>query len=154
MQIIIREEPCHLTQKRIQKLVDFFARRIESRLKNSRASFDRVWTRSTPKFWITDQPTGAMTRYVKLWNHTNATLAGVRDDFSYLILRVVVAIGTQLMKLRKLLAFDPKPLVLGQMPMKHIELHAAIASRLRLRTSIVWKCRATSIISPRQGKRG
>ena len=123
MQVLIRKERGHLTKKCFEKLVDFFARRIESRLKNSRTAFDRVWTRSTAEFGMTDQPTRAMTGNIKLRNDTNATIASVSDDFFYLFLRVVVTIGTHLMKLRKLLTLNTEALVLGQMPMKDIQLH-------------------------------
>jgi hypothetical protein len=124
VEILIGKQRGHLTKKHIQEFVDLFARWIEGWLKNSRPAFDRVWAGSTTKFRMPDQPTRGMTWHVKLRNHANATVAGICDDFSYLILGVVMTIRPHLMKLRKLLTFNTKSLVLGQMPMKYIKFYS------------------------------
>src|SRR6185369_8634223 len=102
VQVVVREERGHLAQKRFEKLVDFFARRIEGGLEDSRATLDRVWTRRAAELGITDEPARAVTRYVKLRHNANAAIACVRDDVFHLFLRVVVAVRSELVQLRKL----------------------------------------------------
>src|SRR5438552_12404714 len=120
--ICVRKKRRHLTKKLIEKLVNLLARGIERRLKNSHATFNRVRTRRTAQLGITNQPTGAMTGYVKLGNDTDGALAGVTDKLPYLVLAVIESIRSHLMKLRKFFALNAKSLILGQMPMQNIEL--------------------------------
>src|SRR5437660_1631998 len=114
--ICVREKRGHLTKKLIEKLINLLARGIERGLKDSRAAFNRVGTRRTSQFGVTDQPTGAVTGYVKLRNHPDAALASVVNNLPYLFLAVVETIRSHLMKLRKFFALNPKALILGQMP--------------------------------------
>src|SRR6266508_3670561 len=58
--ISIREKGRHFPQKSIEKLVDLVACGIEGRLKNSGCTFDRIRTRRTAEFRITNQPTCAV----------------------------------------------------------------------------------------------
>src|SRR3984893_11364102 len=90
--IRVREKRRHLTKTRIENIVNLLARGIERRLKNSRSAFNRVGTRRTAQLRVTDQPTGAVTGYVKLRNDPDAALAGVINDLPYLFLAVVETI--------------------------------------------------------------
>ena len=69
------------------------------------------------------QPARAVSRNIKLRHNANAAIASVSDDLSDLILRVIVAVRSKLMQLGKLLALDTKALILGEMPVKNIQLH-------------------------------
>src|SRR5215213_1662343 len=53
VQVVVREERSHFTEKRFQEFVDFFARRIERGLENSRAALNRVWTRCAAELRMT-----------------------------------------------------------------------------------------------------
>src|SRR5882762_1738751 len=110
--ICVREKRRHLTKKRIEKLVNLFARGIERRLKNSRAAFNCVGTGCTAELRVTDQPAGAVTGYVKLRNDTDAALASVINELPYLFLAVVETIRSHLMKLGEFLTLNPKALIL------------------------------------------
>src|SRR6266511_2070350 len=90
--ISIGKEVGHLTKKRIEKLVDLLACGIQGRLKNSGCTFDRIRTRRTAESGITNQPTGAVTGNIKLWHDTDAARAGIINNLSDLILRVVETI--------------------------------------------------------------
>src|SRR6266511_1971975 len=90
--ISIREKGRHFPQKSIEKLVDLVACGIEGRLKNSGCTFDRIRTRRTAEFRITNQPTCAVTGDIKLWHDTDAARAGIINNLSDLILRVVETI--------------------------------------------------------------
>src|SRR5215203_5590237 len=90
VQVIIGKERGHLAQECFEKLVDVLACRIECRLKDSRPAFDRVWTRSTAKLGMANQPACAVTGNVKLGHDTYAAVASVRNDFLHLFLCVEV----------------------------------------------------------------
>src|ERR1051325_1161659 len=79
MQVLVREERGHLAEKSVEKLVDLFARRIESGLEDSRTAFDRVWTRRAAELRVADKPARAVAGYVKLRHHANAAVARVGD---------------------------------------------------------------------------
>ena len=72
---------------------------------------------------MTDEPARAVTGYVKLGHDANAAIARVRDDLFDLFLRVVVAVGAELVQLRKLLALDAEALVFREVPVKDVHLH-------------------------------
>src|SRR5687767_3535956 len=90
--VCVGKQSCHFTKKGVEKLVDLFARGIESRLKYSRAALNRIWTRRTAEFRMANKPTRAVAGYVKLRNDANTTIASVSDNFFYLVLCVVVAV--------------------------------------------------------------
>src|SRR6266498_3541585 len=90
--ISIREEGRHFSKKSIEKLIDLVARGIQGRFKNSGCTFDRIRTRRTAEFGITNQPTGAVSGDIKLWHDTDAARAGIINNLSDLILRVVETI--------------------------------------------------------------
>ena len=50
-------------------------------------------------------------------------IARVCDDVPHLVLRVEMAVGTELLQVREALAFDAKALIVGKMPVQHVELH-------------------------------
>src|SRR5205814_10577128 len=106
----------------VKKLVGLLARRIQCRLKNSGAAFNRVRPWSAAHFRITNQPTRAMTGNIKLGHDANAAVASISDDLTHLILCVEETIRTERMKFGKLLAFDAETLVLSQMPVKDVQL--------------------------------
>ena len=103
---------------------------------------------------IPDEPRRRMARHVELGDHADAAIARVRDHLAHLILRVVLAVGAHLLQLRKALALDAEALVIGKVPVEDVQLHGrhAVERALHVRDGIQW--RATSSISPRQGKRG
>ena len=74
---------------------------------------------------MTNEPARAVTRYVKLRHDANAAIACVRDDFFHLFLRVVVAVGSELVQLRKLFTFDAEALVFAEVPVKDVHLHGS-----------------------------
>ena len=41
----------------------------------------------------------------------------------HFVLRVEMPVGAELLKLREALAFDAKALIVGKMPVQHVELH-------------------------------
>ncbi len=123
VKVVVRKQRRHLAQKRLEEFVDFLARGIESGFKNTGSSFNRVWTRRASEFRITDQPARAVTGYIKLRNNANAAFARVSNDLFYLFLREVVAIGTELMKLGKLLALNAEALIFREVPVKDVQLY-------------------------------
>src|SRR5688572_13355293 len=125
--VLVGEERRHFAQKAVKELVDLFASRIERGLEDARTPFDRVWTRSAAEFGITNEPARAVPGNIKLRHHANAALACVSDDVFYLFLCVVIAVGSELMQFRILLAFNTKALVLCQVPVKDVHLHSCEA---------------------------
>src|SRR5215217_3651544 len=99
VQVVVRKERRHLAQKRLEKFVDLFARRIEGGLEYTRPPFNGVWTRCATELRITNEPTGAVTGYIKLRHDANAAIAGIRDDLFDLFLRIVVAVRSKLVQL-------------------------------------------------------
>src|SRR6476646_9424570 len=73
---------------------------------------------------MSNEPASAVSRDIKFGYDANATLTSVLDNFFRLLLRIKLTIRAHLMQLRKLLTFNPKPLVLRQMPMEDVELHS------------------------------
>ena len=119
----IREKSSHLTQKSIKKLVGLFAGWIESRLKNSCAALNFVRPRSAADFRVTNQPTGAVPRNIKLRHYSNATVTRISNDFAHLVLRIEETIGAERVEFGKLPALDAKALVLCQVPVKDVQFY-------------------------------
>ena len=61
-----------------------------------------------------------MARHVELRNHADSPIVRVLDDFANLLLRVVEAVRTLLLKEGEYFAFDAKTLVIGKVPMKDV----------------------------------
>src|SRR5262249_53241502 len=80
VQVLVREERRHLTQKRVEKFVDLLTCRIESRLEDAGPALDRVWTRRAAELRITDEPARAVSGNIKLRHHANAAIASIRDE--------------------------------------------------------------------------
>src|SRR5215831_9249243 len=63
-----------------------------------------------------------MAGHIELRHHPNPTLRRISNDLAGLILGVEEPVRSQLMQLGKFLALDSKSLVLGQVPVKDIQL--------------------------------
>src|SRR6266540_1327122 len=70
--ISIREEGRHFSKKSIEKLIDLVARGIQGRFKNSGCTFDRIRTRRTAEFGITNHQPGLCSGVIKSWQTTIA----------------------------------------------------------------------------------
>ncbi len=106
------------------------------------------------KFRISEEPRTAVAGNVELRHHADAAIVRVGDEFANLVLRIKHSVGTRARQLGKHFALDAKSLVVGEMPVQHVHFTAAMPSILRLSTSMGMKWRLTSMIVPRQGKRG
>ncbi len=84
----VRKKRGHLAQKTIKKFVGLLAGRIESRLKNSRASFNLVRAGSAAHLRITNQPARAVAGNIKLRHYANAAVTSVSDNLAHLVLGV------------------------------------------------------------------
>src|SRR5258706_5211755 len=121
--VSIRKQRGHLTQKSVKKFVGLFARRVERRLKDSRAAFNFERAGSTTHLRVTNEPAGAVAGNIKFRHYPNAALARISNNLAHLILRIEQTIGAERVELGELLTFDAKALVLGQMPMKDVQLY-------------------------------
>src|SRR5215510_10208283 len=72
---------------------------------------------------MSNQPTRTVPGYIKLRHNSNSSLTSILNNLFGLFLRIEKTIRTHLMKLCKLLTFDPKSLILSQVPVKHVEFH-------------------------------
>ena len=64
-----------------------------------------------------------MARNVEFGDDADAAFARVLQHFAHLCLRIEIAVGPGLLELRKELAFHAEALVVGEMPVKHVELY-------------------------------
>jgi hypothetical protein len=62
-------------------------------------------------------------RDIEFGNHANTSILRIRDHFANLFLRVIKAVGTELLQLGKPLALDAEALVVGEMPMEDVQLY-------------------------------
>ena len=92
------------------------------RIEHTPIALDLIRAWRARKLRISNQPTGGVARNVEFGDHANAAIAGVCDNLAHLFLRVVQSIGTEHVQFREALAFDAEALVVGEMPVKHIEL--------------------------------
>ena len=72
---------------------------------------------------IADKPSCAVAGHIEFRDHANASIARVLDQVADFILRVVQAVGTHLMKLRKFLAFNAEALIFREVPVEDVHLH-------------------------------
>ena len=64
-----------------------------------------------------------MSRHVELGHDANAALGGIGDYLPCLILGVVVPVRAQFVELGVAFALDAKPLIVGQVPVQHVDLN-------------------------------
>jgi hypothetical protein len=64
-----------------------------------------------------------VSRHVELGDDADPPVARVRDNLADLRLRVVQPVRSVALQPRVALALDPEPLVLGEMPVQHVQLH-------------------------------
>src|SRR5579864_3023618 len=122
MKIRVGKQPGHLADETIQKRIDIFARGVECRLKYAPHALDLKRPRGTGKFGISDQPTGGVAWNIELGHDSDATFRSISHNLAHFGLRIKLAVGTQLLEFRKSLALYPKALVIGKVPVKHIQL--------------------------------
>ena len=113
----------HFADEGVQKLIGGFARRVQGRIEHAPVALDLIGSGRTGELRIPDQPTGGVARHVELGNHANTAVLRVGDHLANLFLRIINAIGTELLKLWKTLALDTETLVVGEMPMEDVQLH-------------------------------
>src|ERR1700685_3350336 len=118
----VGKERGHLANERVEKLISGFARWVHGWIEHAPIALDLIWPRRARKLWITRQPTGSVAGNVEFRHHANAAIARVRNHVVNLVLRVVKPIGTDLLQLREALALNTETLVIGQVPMKYVEL--------------------------------
>ena len=63
-----------------------------------------------------------MARHIEFRHHADATIARVSNHVANFNLRVIEPGGAELLQFRKTLAFDAEALVIGEVPVKHIQL--------------------------------
>src|SRR5208283_3072847 len=95
---------------------------IQSWIEHPKAAFNLIRAGRSGEFRISNHPTGRVPWNVQLWHNPDAAVAGVSDHIPHLFLRVEPPVGTHPLQLGKKLALDAKPLIVGQVPMKHIHL--------------------------------
>src|SRR5581483_10283178 len=81
---------------------------------------------------IADEPRGAVARHIEFRNDSDSPVAGVGNHIADLRLRVIQAIRSHFMQLGELLAFHAKTLVVGEVPMKDVELDSLHAVKIAL----------------------
>jgi hypothetical protein len=111
----------HFTDEAIQKRVDLLAGGIHAGIEDAPAALDEVGARPGGEFGMTGEPGGGVTRHIEFGDDADTAIAGVGQHLADLRLREVVAIGALALELRKLLTFDTKALVVGQVPVEDVE---------------------------------
>ena len=86
--IRVRKQSGHLAQEPVEEFVCLFARRIERRLKDSRAALNLVRTGGAADLGISNQPARTVSGNIKLRHYPNAAVASVGNDLAHLVLCV------------------------------------------------------------------
>ena len=125
VEIRVREERRHLLKKGVEERVGFFAARVERVLIHAPFAPDLIRPRVGPQFRIPHQPCRRMAGDVEFRHHANAAVARVGHHAADLVLGVEQAVGALLMQFGETLALHAETLVLGEVPVKHVELHGS-----------------------------
>src|SRR3954452_3462921 len=127
MEILIGKQFGHLSDEAVEELVSGVFGWIHRGIENSPLAFDGVGTGRAGELGIADKPGGAVSGHIEFRDDTNATIVGIGDEVTNLILRVVKAVGAQLLELGITLTLDAETLVVGQVPVKDVQLHGGHA---------------------------
>src|SRR5579871_3470938 len=111
VEVRVRKQRGHFADKLVEKLVSCFARWIHRGIENTKFALDLIRPRAARQLRVSDEPTRGVSRHVEFGYHADAAIARVSDHVANLILRVIVAIGTELVQFWKALALDPESLV-------------------------------------------
>ncbi len=74
------------------------------------------------QFRIPDQPTVGVARHVEFGDHADAAVAGVGHHVADVRLGVEIAVRAELLEAREAPALGAKALIVGEVPVKHVEL--------------------------------
>jgi hypothetical protein len=125
MHVRIGKQRRHLAKERIQKLICLLARRIHDVVEDPPRALDPRRPFHTHQLGISRKPARRVPRHIKLRDHANAAIPGVRNHLPDLILRVVMAVRTEFLQLRESFALRTESLILRQVPVQHVHLNCS-----------------------------
>ena len=123
MEILVGEQSRHFADEPIEEDVGAFLGRVHRFVAVGRHANQRVGPLAARQFRISDCPGRGVARDVELGNHADAALARVPDQLPNFRLRVVHAIGRKLLQFGKPQALHAKPLIVGEVPVQHVQFH-------------------------------
>src|SRR5258708_28546270 len=104
----------------MEKRVGFFPGRIDRRIKDAPLALDLIRAGSAGQFRISREPAGSVARHIELGNDPYSAKAGVFDQIANFRLGIKLSIRRKLLKLGKPFAFDPKALIVREMPVQNV----------------------------------
>lgn len=118
----IGEETGHFAEKAVDELECGFARGIECCVVDAEFVRDCIRAGRAAEIRITDEPALNVTGHIELGDDADAARGCVGDDFADLLLCVVLTVGAEFSELGVNAAFNAEALVLGEVPVKDVEL--------------------------------
>src|SRR6266403_5150904 len=107
MEVGVWKQSRHFSDERVEKLVSFFLRDLQSS-SVSRDPARRIRSRLAGQFGVADDHGPAVSRHFKLGNDADAAITRISHELTNFRLRVVLTLGSHLVQLGKFLAFDAK----------------------------------------------
>ena len=123
MEVLVGKKLGHFTDELVEELVGFVLGWVHCRIEDSPLAFYLIRTRRTGEFRIPDEPSCTVSGHVELGNHADTPLTRICDQLADFILSVVEPVRAQFVELRKLFAFHAETLIVGQVPMEHVQFH-------------------------------
>ena len=120
----------HLLKKRVEQGVGAFLGGVEGHVGGAPALVHHVGRVAGGQLGVSGLPGNGVAGHVEFRHHPNAPGGGVAQHLTHLGLGVVLP--AHLVQAGQGLGFHPKPLIVGQVPVQHVELHGSHAIEVAL----------------------
>src|SRR5207302_4589314 len=117
----VGEKLGHLVDELLEEFISPFLGGISNGIRSLR--IDLVRTGVAGQFWISDKPRPTVAGRIELREDADAAIVRVGHKVAELALRIIHAIGSHLVQLRKALALDAKALVIGEVQVQNVQLY-------------------------------
>src|SRR2546427_9951237 len=117
----VGEKLGHLVDELLEEFISPFLCGINNGIRS--LWIDLVRTGVAGQFWISDKPRPTVAGRIELREDADAAIVRVGHKVAELALRIIHAIGSHLVQLRKALALDAKALVIGEVQVQNVQLY-------------------------------
>ena len=123
VEVRVGKQRRHLGEQRIEQRIRGFPGGVNGNVGGAEAAVHPINGVVGGQPRVGRNPAGGVAGHVKLGQHPDAARRRVSNDVPHLLLGVIAVGAAHLVQARQHLAFHPEALVVGEVPVQHVQLH-------------------------------